>query len=1025
MLQKQQLAINFGSGLDTKTDPFQVSPGKFLALTNSVFNKGGLLQKRNGFGSLTLLPNTSTTFLTTYNNNLTAIGTSLQAYNASSTSWVNKGIYQPISLSTLPVARSTFNQTQCDSVTSSSGLVCTVYTEVNNGTAAYKYVIASAATGQNIIAPTAIPVNTGTVTGSPRVFLLGGYFVIVFTNVITGSPNLQFIAISINNPSSVTANATLAANYTSATTLSWDGVVVGTNLYFAYNTTAGGQQVKIAYLSASLVTATATSFSGSIATVMSMCADTTNPSQPVIYAAFYDAAGSTGFVIAVDQNLNKKMTPTQIISSGSVPAMTCAAQSGVITVAYEVAHNYSYDSGIPTHFLNKVQVTLPATVTTGTVGSTTTFLRSVGLASKAFLLNGTMYMLGSYQSPFQPTYFLFDILGQVIARFAYENGGGYLAVGLPQAQVQGTLVKIAYLFKDLIASQNTQGLTESIGPAGATNIYSQTGVNLVSLDFSSTTLSISEIGSNLNLSGGFLWAYDGQTLSEQLFHLFPDSVEATWSATGGSIAAQPDGSTNTKAYYYQVTYEWTDATGNIFRSAPSIPVAVTTTGSGTSGSITVNIPYLRLTYKTGVKIVIYRWSVGQQTYYQVTSLTAPQVNTTTSDSLAYTDTLADSSIIGNNIIYTTGGVLENIAGPAATATTLFDDRLWLIDAEDQNLLWYSKPVLEGTPVEMSDLQTRFIAPTIGSQGSTGVLKTLAPMDDKLILGKNNAFYYINGTGPDSTGANSQYSEPIFITSTVGCSNQNSLVLIPMGLMFQSDKGIWLLSRDLGTSYIGAPVEQFNDSLVTSAQAIPGTNQVRFTLDNGTTLMYDYYFQQWGTFEGSPAISSTLYQSLHTLVNDSGQVTQETPGVYMDRSNPVLLSFTSSWFRLSGISGYQRIYEFILLGSYFSPHQLIVQVAYDFEQPTQQSTITPLNTTGVYGSDSIYGQTTPYGGMGSLEQWRVQTSRQKCQVFQIRIQEVLNPAYPTEAGAGFTLSGLTCTLGIKSGKRPIKGVNTVG
>jgi hypothetical protein len=40
-LVKQPLAINFAQGLDTKTDPKQVQPGKFLALQNTIFTKGG------------------------------------------------------------------------------------------------------------------------------------------------------------------------------------------------------------------------------------------------------------------------------------------------------------------------------------------------------------------------------------------------------------------------------------------------------------------------------------------------------------------------------------------------------------------------------------------------------------------------------------------------------------------------------------------------------------------------------------------------------------------------------------------------------------------------------------------------------------------------------------------------------------------------------------------------------------------------------------------------------------------------
>jgi hypothetical protein len=1026
MLQKQPLNINFSQGLDTKTDPFQVQVGKFLSLQNSIFTKGGLLQKRSGYGALSALPNSSSTYLTTFSGNLTAIGNSLQAYSQSSASWVNKGTIQPISLSVLPAARSALNQTQCDSVTTSSGLVCTVYTEVNNGTASYKYVIQDSTTGQNIILPTVIPVGSGTVTGSARVFLLGGFFVIVFTNVISGTSHLQYVAISTSNPTVITSNADIASAYVSSTSLSWDGVVVGQKLYIAYNTTSGGQQVKLTYLSSSLTVAAAQSFSGSTATIMGLCADTSNAASPVIYASFYNSGSSTGFAVAVDQNLNILMTATEIITSGTVNNITATAQSGTLTVAYEVNNTYSYDSSLHSNYLESVSVTLPSTVTTGTVGSTTNFLRSVGLASKAFLMNGTMYILAAYASTLQATYFLSDIKGNIIARFAWENGGGYLATGLPQAQVMGTTVQIPYLYKDLIQSVSTAGLIQSIGAAGTSNIYTQTGINLAFLNFSSETLGSSEIGSNLNLTGGLLWAYDGQTISEQNFHLFPDNIECSWSTSGGSIAAQPNGSTNTNAYYYQVTYEWTDAQGNIIRSTPSVPVAVTTTGSGSTGSITVNIPTLRLTYKSGVKVVIYRWSVANQTYYQVTSITAPTLNNKAADSIAYVDTLADASIVGNSIIYTTGGVVEDVAGPACTVSTLFDDRLWLVDAEDQNLLWFSKQVIEGTPVEMSDLLTFYIAPSTGAQGSTGTLTALAPMDDKLIIFKKDAIYYINGTGPDNTGANNAYNGPIFITSTVGCANQNSIVLMPGGLMFQSDKGIWLLGRDLSTQYIGAAVEEYNSYNVNSAINIPGTNQVRFTLSNGITLMYDYYYQQWGTFVGVPAISSTLYQSLHTYVNSSGQVFQETPGKYQDNGNPVQLSFTTSWLNLAGLQGYQRIYDFYLLGSYVSPHNLCVQVAYDYAPfPSQQSIISPNNYTGPYGSDPTYGSTTPYGGFGSLEQWRIHTQKQTCQSFQITVNEIFNPAFSTTPGAGLTLSGLTCRLGIKKGVRPIKAANTVG
>lgn len=1032
-MDRQPVTFNFSSGLDTNTDPKQVQVGKFLSLVNSVFTEAGELSKRNGFGPLPPL-STSATFVTTLGDNLTAIGTSVQALSKSTSQWINKGSLIPLDLSTLPVGRSSLNQTQCDAVIAPNGLVCAVYSEVNNATSDYKYSIQNTITGQYVVNPTLIPAGTGTISGSPRVFLLANYFIIAFNNTVSAANHLQYVAVAWANPTVVTAPSDLASSYVPAASLAWDGVVVGNYLYFAYNSTTGGQSVKINYLTNNLTLTSPTSFTAATdkGQIFTMCADITGAS-PVIYCAFYDSGGTTGYVVAVDNSLNKRMSATQFISSNTVYNLASTAQNGAVTIAWEVANAYSYDSAIPTNLLNSVTVTLPATVTTGTVGSTVNFLRSVGLASKACLFNGTMYMLVEYASSLQPTYFLVDILGNIISRFAYGNGGAtldaskaYLPNGLPQTQVIGTAINAAYLFKDLIQSQNTTGLVQSIGKAGASNIYSQTGVNLATIDFTSSTLNTVEIASTLNLSGGMLWSYDGQTVCEQGFHVFPDNIECTWSASGGSIHAQPDGSTNTNAYYYQVVYQWTDANGNIVSSAPSIPIAVTTTSNGTSGSITVNIPTLRLSYKTGVKILIFRWSVGQQLYYQTTSISAPTLNDPTTDSIAYVDTHADSSILGNSLIYTTGGVIENTAGPAAIAVALFDDRLWLIDAEDQNQLRYSKQVIEATPVEMSDLFSIYVAPSTGAQGSTGTLKCLFPMDDKLILFKKDAMYWINGTGPDNTGTSNQYSQPIFITSTVGCSNQNSIVMSDAGLMFQSDKGIWLLPRGAGSPvYVGLPVRQFNQFAVNSAVSVPGTTQVRFTLENGVILMYDYFYGQWGTFVGPYAISSCLYSGLHTLIDKYGNVLQETPGVYLDNGNAVLLGFVTGPIHLAGIAGYQRLVEFIITASYISPHQLETSVAYDFGAFSEQALVTPDNFAGNYGSDSLYGQGIPYGGKAPLEQWRAQVQRQRCQSFQIAIQEKFDPSFSTMPGAGFTMSAITGWVGIKRARRPIRSANTVG
>lgn len=1027
MLQKQSIDVPFAQGLDTKTDPKRVQIGKFLQLQNTVFQKGGLLQKRNGYGQLAALPNDGTTYsyLSTLNGNLTAIGQNIAAYDAPNQIFVNKGAIQPVSLKTLPLLRNNLNQHSVDIAVAANGLICTVYLEDNGGSIANKYVIADSATGQNITAPINIPVSSGAVSGGMRVFLLGSYFVIVFTNTISGVAHLQYIAISTSNPNLVTSNADIATNYVPSTHLSWDGFVSGGNLYIAYDTTAGGQSVQIRFLSSSLILSAPTTFVGETSVTMSVTAD---PNNVAIYATYFDGAGSIR-VFAVSNLLAPLFGPISLIGGAGVGNITSIAST---QFAPNINLQVFYDViGGPVS-----SVILSGTYGSPSVGTPYDVLRGVSLASKVFPIIADKqnfsqnYVLMTWNSLFQPTYFLVNAttsrsgIPEIVAKLAYQNGGGALPNGLPNVSVKGSSAQLPYLFKDLIASVNKNtNVPAGTAPGG---VYSQTGINLASINFTASTLVSSEIGNDLHISGGFLWMYDGYLPVEHNFFLWPENA----SGFGASaVVSNPGGSVGHGTYFYQVVYEWSDNQGNIFRSAPSVPLKVTVALD--SSFVTLTIPTLRVTMKTSnpVKITVYRWSTNQLNYFQVGNLNAnpvtnPIINSTITDTVTFTDTSNDTDILGNNLIYTTGGVLEDVNAPASDNITLFDTRLWLVDAEDRNLLWYSKQVIEATPVEMSDLLTIFVPPTTATAGTTGPITALSVLDDKLIIFKRDAAFYINGTGPDNTGSNVQYSQAIFITATVGCTNQKSIVLMPNGLMFQSDKGIWLLGRDLNTQYIGAPVESFTQSAnVLSAVNVPATNQVRFTLDSGVTLMYDYFYGQWGTFVNVPNVSSTIFQGLHTFIDKHGKAYQETPGVYLDGSEPVLMMFQTSALRLGELQHYQRAYFFYLLGQYFSPHKLYVSLFYDYAQaPSQSVIITPVNGVNTYGSAPYYGSG-GYGGSSQdglspeIESWRVFFAQQRCQAVSIQIQEIFDASLGLPAGAGFTLSGISAICGFKKPYRP--------
>jgi len=1010
-LQKQNLSINFAKGVDLDSDPFQIALDNFSVLDNGVINKFGRIDKRNGYELLTALPTGDYYYLTTVSGGLAAIGSNLIIYNDSSKTWSNKGPLQSLELNVFSTVKTGTAQSYADLSATINGFACVVYIdEIPVGGSlvpTIKYVIIDSVTGRNVIAPTLLIAPGGVATFAPKVFALGGYFIIVFNNVIAATNHLQYVAISALNPTVVTTAVDLSSSYAAASTGTFDGVVTNNRLYVAWNGSDGGGAIRVTSLSVSLGQSNTIVVATYAASHISVCSDT-SLAFPMVHISFYNSATSTGFIFSVDEALVIVQGPNQIISTGSYKNITSSAIAQLVTIFLELAGTGSNS------LIQKITctITAPGGSLIGTIGSLVTVIRSVGLASKSFVYNNIIYFLAIHSSPNQPTYFLFDLNGNVIAKVAYSNADGLLVRGLPNAQLNGANVSIPYLIRNLIVPVNkTQGLSSS-------GVYTQTGVNVVNFLFNRDKLFTADVSNNLHISGGIFWMYDGAFPVEHGFLLWPEGMTGVASASGGSMTNQD--------YFYVVVYQWGDNQGNIHRSAPSIPVPFSVSNNG---KVTLTIPTLRITYKqeNSVFMVIYRWSTGQPIYYQITNPLNPILNSVLVNSVTYVDTAADTSIAGNAILYTSGGVIENIAAPPVTKMALLKSRLFVVDAENRNLIWFSKQVIQNVPVEFSDLFTIYVSPTTAFEQSAGGITALSAMDDKLIIFKRDSILYIGGgQGPDNTGTNNDFGEPILITSTVGSTNQPSIVFIPQGLMFQSDKGLWLLGRDLSTSYIGEPVDSFKDGIVVSAITVPGTSQVRFNYQNGITLTYDYIYNIWGAFTGIPAVYSTQYSGKHTFINSLGRVYREKEGSYTDGGKPVLIKVVTAWIKVSGLQGLQRVYEMFLLAVFKSPHNLRIGIAYDYNESIVQSTIiSPDNYSGPYGGDNLWGGSDLSGGPSNIEQWRVFLERQKCEAIQITIEETYDPSFGEPAGAGLTISGLNFTVGIKDTKPKLPAKRSAG
>jgi len=78
-----------------------------------------------------------------------------------------------------------------------------------------------------------------------------------------------------------------------------------------------------------------------------------------------------------------------------------------------------------------------------------------------------------------------------------------------------------------------------------------------------------------------------------------------------------------------------------------------------------------------------------------------------------------------------------------------------------------------------------------------------------------------------------------------------------------------------------------------------------------------------------AVDAVLLQREFTYLNQFGVMMQEDDTVFTDAGAFIPLRLNTSWLSLAGLQGFQRAYHFLLLGECESPHQLLVKVAYDF------------------------------------------------------------------------------------------------
>lgn len=959
-LQKQLAQVDLNQGLDKKTDSKFIIPGKLREATNLALEPGGVIKPRGGTvaaagGDQVGAP------LTTYADELLLAAftgqrlVTLSGYGAAIYSLPDRGRRYPGQIRNFPVIRNTANQSTFDAISSSNlGQRGYAWEDSRGGVRASvidDYSGAVHMADQEISATGVLPSAT-LINGEAAVLYLEGALLRYRTLGVAGlggATTLRNDADTVSprmdsHPATHVAykdnlNQIQLLRYNSAAVLLAGPVALAANPLAGLNIYSNGTNVWVFWCNGSGL-------------------------QCAIYTVGLVLSVATFVVDAAITTANR---------IGAVEGPT----AGTVHVFYEVP-------GASAHFADVKRATITSA---GAISSAAAiFWRGVGLATKPWLdSTPNAVRVGLvHESVFQPTVFVGEDdsgTARIVARISGGSAGGlHTKTRLPRVATR--------------AVNNVNGISFPFSVLGRLDLF--TGIDATRKGISaafvaSTGGNAIDAGSLAVFAGGLQHAYDSVGATELGFHLYPENVTTVGSGTAGSLLAG--------AYQSCWLYEWVDGAGLVHRSAPSLPVTVT---PGAGLSLQHTVPTLRLTDKKAgngrseVSLVCFRTEANGTIFYRVQAISSPTANDTTANTVTYNDGLSDTLLIRNEVLYTLGGVLENIAPPAATIVHKHGKRLFLGGLEDPYAFAYSREMRDGEGPAFNELLVDRIP-----EGA-GILTGFGSLDGRLIIFAERGLFGIAGDGPDDTGERSTFTAIQPLPSPAGCVNHASIVLAPMGLLFRSSKGIFLLDRSLNVSFIGAGVEPLTDAAsgytIQSAVHLKDKNQIRFTTNSsgGGTLVFDYERNQWSVFSyfGTGILWRGAYylgQSNLLYSADSGTT---------DAGTGITSTMETGWLSMAGIAGFKRVYRALFTGTFNAQSSFTLSVYFDYSEAAAYSV-------SISATSALYSN--------GVMQFEHHLRRQVCEAVKFRLVEVTS--------ANYSLQSLKLEVGLKQGRFKLPSTKT--
>jgi hypothetical protein len=269
-------------------------------------------------------------------------------------------------------------------------------------------------------------------------------------------------------------------------------------------------------------------------------------------------------------------------------------------------------------------------------------------------------------------------------------------------------------------------------------------------------------------------------------------------------------------------------------------------------------------------------------------------------------------------------------------------------------------------------------------------------------------HYWYGEGPNALGVGS-FSPVYLLSGDVGCSVENATVETPVGVLFKSLRGWYLLTSDMQAVYVGGPVKDYDSSAPISLEVLADKRQAIILLSGSTNaLVFDWGRMAWAVWNGHTAYDGAVWNNLYCWLHSSdAQVRQQTT-THLDDGAGYVFGVKTPNINIGGILGGQRVYE--------------IQAAMQTEALNAGSIYM-----GYYRDGESAASETSYAAIAAMLDTQAlfepvfRPAAQKCESVAVSVYDT------TTADKALKLIALAFEIGIRAGmaKRPASYTNRLG